>query len=143
MNIIDNITFSYFVLIFISSLLAILLNLIFTRPIVHCLWEKMYKVQKDNKTIPDHLTHKAIQPFVTVLGLLECSIYSASILIGLPQAIAFVITLKLTPQLKVWSENKDFGRPTFNIWLIGNLLNVILSFLVAMIAKITWVNLDC
>jgi hypothetical protein len=99
------------------------------------LWGRFYKIPHGEEQIGGKRLHQEVQPFISMLGILERMVYAGSWLLHAPEIIAVLLALKATPSLKEWSEKKVLGRAQFNIWLIGNLLSVIGSIITAEILK--------
>ncbi|SRR5258706_9943814 len=99
--------------------------------LLNYLWRRFYALPGSEESVGTKDVYKATRLFITVLGFFERVVYSGSWLLGSPEIIAVILALKVTPSLKEWSENKMLGRAQFNIWLTGNLMNIIESVLIA------------
>lgn len=130
----SGLSFAYLGAVVIASVIAAFLSLV-TGCVVRRLWSEFRKkVPGAKDLVPVDNVYESIQPFVRWLGGLECAIYSAALLLGSPEMIAVILALKAAPHLKEWSEKQAPGRTMFNIWLIGNLMNVAISTVVAGVA---------
>lgn len=117
-----------------ASLLSAVLGHFVTAPIVFSLFARVKKQPQAVDAIGGEQAFVQNQYFIRVLGGLERFIYTAGWLFGRPEIILGVLALKAAPQLKAWSETQTLGRTLFNIWLIGNLINVVIAVLVAEMA---------
>jgi hypothetical protein len=106
-----------------------------TRWIVSRLWRSYYALPGSEEQIGGKHIHDAVQPYIRFLGILERMLYAGSWLLGAPEIIALVLALKAAPSLKEWSETKIMGRAQFNLWLIGNLISIIGSVLIAELTR--------
>lgn len=121
--------------IIVASLTAGLLWHIPTKWIVSRLWQCYYKLPKGEEQIGGKELHEKVQIFVMLLGVLERMLYAGSWLFGTPEIIAVVLLIKAAPQLKEWEEDKVMGRAQYNVWLIGNLISIIGSVLIAELTR--------
>ena len=127
---------SWLITVFVGSLAAGLLGHLPTRWLMDYLWRKFYTIPDAEKPVGGRDTYKDVQIFIKLLGILERAVYAGGWLLGKAEVIAVILALKATPSLKEWSENKALGRALFNIWLIGNLVNIIESILFAEVVRL-------
>lgn len=99
----------------------------FVQPILRLLWRKFYELPGAEESVGDKEIFEKKKFITATLGFVERLVFSGSWLIGGKEIILAILAIKAQPGLKEWSENKMLGRTQFNIWLIGNLLNVIVS----------------
>ncbi len=123
---------------------------ILVKSIVETLWDCI---------APDGAANTRIRPFPwqgDVLARIEGVLYVACLELGLGQLIGVWLGLKVAGQWKRWMDDGDEatqkpdGRTVFNIFLIGNSLSVIYSFvgfrmigwvLADEVARVVWVSL--
>jgi len=80
----------------------------------------------------------------SMVGNIECVLYTSSWLLGRPEFIAIWLVLKVAGGMKSWTEEvtlgkiKFVGRNIFNVFLIGNALSI--SFGVVGAKIIQWLN---
>jgi len=105
------------------------------------LWRKYRTLPGSEQQIGAKDIHNMVQPYITLLGILERMVYTGGWLLEAPEIIAVVLALKAAPSLKEWSETKIMGRALFNVWLIGNLISVIGSVLIAELTQLAFEKL--
>ncbi len=111
-----------------------------TNWLMKCLWKKFYTLPNSGQQIGGEDIHRAVQPFIILLGIIERMVYAGSWLLGAPQVIGLVLALKAAPLLKEWSDAKVVGRTQFNIWLTGNLFSIMGSVLIAELVRLWFVT---
>ncbi len=78
------------------------------------------------------MVQKNAKPLTVPLGIAERALYTTGFLIGLPEIISIWLALKVAVRWSVWNHKNR--RNTYNLFLIGNALSVLLSYLGASIA---------
>lgn len=85
-----------------------------------------YLIKKEN------ISGKPGAIFTQPLGIIERFLYTAAIIMGLPEWIPIWLGLKVAVSWKRWQDEKQRG--TYNIFLIGSALSLIFGFLGVWIA---------
>jgi hypothetical protein len=128
--------------------IAYVVSIIGSQFVIKCTLENMWKqvdfrINKD----PDFKKMEETRPFPQTprfIGLLESVLYTSAFLVNKYEFISVWLLLKVAGSFKRGSKNDErYERQKFNIFLIGNGILIIFSFVGSLISKQLIKSKDC
>ena len=114
---------SYELALCIGFLYSIIVGAALIYPIMHLMWD-ILRVQARKDASDSSLNPNEWQ--TVLIGVIERSLYLATIAIGRAEFVALWLTLKTVSQSKRWSQDAT-GRAIYNNFLVGNGLSILFS----------------